>query len=294
MSGSRSTEPGRYLVVGNPIAHSRSPEIHAAFARQTGEALSYERRLVPIEPAGSFAAAVDAFVAGGGRGLNVTLPFKVQAYEYAVRHSERAALAGAVNTLAVRADGVHGDNTDGPGLTTDLRDRLGIDLAGRSVLLLGAGGAARGVVMPLLQAGVAELTIANRTAPRAQALAAMFNASPLLRDLGLPQVGAVAQDAARPADVIVNATSSSTLGDALDLPSGLFGRCRLAYDCAYGTRPTAFMELAQRGGAAQVSDGLGMLVEQAAESFFIWRGVRPATEPVYRMLRAALVVQPGR
>jgi len=289
-AGAAPAGPHRYLVVGNPIGHSRSPEIHAAFARQTGEAVSYERLLVPLEPPGSFAAAVDRFLAEGGRGLNVTLPFKVQAYEYAARHSERAALAGAVNTLAVRDDGIHGDNTDGPGLVSDLQERLGVRLAGRSMLLLGAGGAARGVVMPLLQAGVAELTLANRTAERAQMLAAMFNGSPVLREWGLPPVRGISQDMAKPADVIVNATSSSVLGGGLALPPGIFAGCRLAYDCAYGSRPTAFMEQALLGGAAQVSDGLGMLVEQAAESFFIWRGVRPVTEPVYRMLRASIAV----
>jgi len=177
---------------------------------------------------------------------------------------------------------------------SDLQERLGTKLAGRSVLLLGAGGATRGVVMPLLQAGVAELTIANRTASRAHTLAAMFNESPVLQERGLPPVRGIAQDLAGPADIIVNATSSSVLGAGLALPPGLFDGCRLAYDCAYGSGPTPFMEQALRGGAAQVSDGLGMLVEQAAESFFIWRGVRPATEPVYRMLRASIAVpRPG-
>jgi shikimate dehydrogenase len=278
----------RYLVVGNPIAHSRSPEIHAAFARQTGQSICYERLLVPVDPPQAFAAAVAAFVDAGGRGLNVTLPFKVSAFDYASRHSERALLAGAVNTLAVQADGIFGDNTDGAGLVSDLQARLGIDLAGASVLLIGAGGAARGVVMSLLHAGVAALTVANRTPSRAEQLAAAFNESPVLRGSGLPRVRGIAQDAAAPADVIVNATSSSVLGSALVLPAGLFTGCRLAYDCAYGAEPTGFMSQALRGGAEQASDGLGMLVEQAAESFFIWRGVRPSTAPVYRILRASL------
>lgn len=281
----------RYLVVGNPIGHSRSPEIHAAFARQTGEPISYERLLVPIAPAGEFARAVDAFFESGGRGLNVTLPFKEQAFDYAARHSERARLAGAVNTLALVAGTVVGDNTDGPGLVTDLRDRLGFDPAGRSVLLLGAGGAARGVVMSLLQAGVASLTVANRTPARAQALADRFNASAAVHDAGLPAVRGVALDAAEPADLVVNATSSGVLAGALSLPPGLFRRCALAYDCVYGARPTAFMEQARAGGAVRTSDGLGMLVEQAAESFRIWRGVRPATAPVYRILRDGIGAQ---
>jgi shikimate dehydrogenase len=170
----------------------------------------------------------------------------------------------------------------------DLQQRLRLNLAGRSVLLLGAGGAARGVVMSLLHAGVATLTVANRTSARAEQLAAAFNESPMLRGAGLPRVKAIAQDAAGPADLIVNATSSSVLGGPLLLPAGVFTRCRLAYDCAYGASPSEFMAQALRGGAEQVSDGLGMLVEQAAESFFIWRGVRPSTAPVYQMLRSSI------
>jgi shikimate dehydrogenase len=282
------TAAERYLVVGNPIAHSRSPEIHAAFARQTGEAIAYERLLVPIEPPASFARAMSAFFAGGGRGANVTLPFKEQAFGFASRHSERAGLAEAVNTLVLLDGGVFGDNTDGPGLVADLQQRLGVALAGKRVLLLGAGGAARGVVMSLLQAGVAELAVANRTPARAEVLAGRFNQSAALRDGRLPPVKALAQEAATPADVIINATSSGVLDAPHLLPAGLFRDCLLAYDCAYGPRPTAFMEQAQRGGAAVVSDGLGMLVEQAAESFLIWRGVRPSTAPVYRDLRAAV------
>jgi len=282
--------PGRdrYLVIGNPIAHSRSPEIHAAFARQTGQALSYDRLLVPATPPEAFGRAVDRFFAQGGRGLNVTLPFKEHAFAHARRHSDRARLAGAVNTLALDGDTVVGDNTDGPGLVIDLRDRLGFDLAGKSVLLLGAGGAARGVVMSLLQAGVGALVVANRTPARAERLATQFNASPALRAAALPPVGAVALSAARAADLIVNATSSGVLAGGLALPPELFEGCTLAYDCVYAARPTAFMLQARRGGASRTADGLGMLVEQAAESFLIWRGVRPATAPVYRMLRDAI------
>jgi shikimate dehydrogenase len=278
----------RYLVVGNPIAHSRSPEIHAAFARQTGQSISYERLLVAVSPADAFARAVDQFFAGGGRGLNVTLPFKEQAFAYAGRLSQRAQLGGAVNTLALDDGVVVGDNTDGPGLVSDLRARLGFDLAGKSVLLLGAGGAARGVVMSLLLAGVAALTVANRTPARAQVLADRFNGAPAVREAGLPPVRAVALPAAEPADLIVNTTSSGVVGGELALPPGLFRGCSLAYDCVYAARPTAFMAKAQDGGAARAADGLGMLVEQAAESFLIWRGVRPDTMPVYRMVRDAI------
>jgi len=279
--------PGRdrYLVVGNPIGHSRSPEIHARFASQTGQVISYESLLVPVEPADAFAGAVAAFVAAGGRGLNVTLPFKERAFLLATRHTPRALLAGAVNTLSAGPDGLYGDNTDGPGLVTDLQQRLGVDLAGKTVLLLGAGGAARGVVMSLLQAGIVELIVANRTPERARFLATHFNGAAAVREAGLPPVRGIDQAAARPADVIVNATSSSTLGVDLALPCGLFAGCLLAYDCAYGGRPTPFMTQATLGGAAKTADGLGMLVEQAAESFFVWRGVRPATDEVYRVLR---------
>ncbi len=290
MSVDRSPAPpaDRYLVIGNPIAHSRSPEIHAAFARQTGEPIAYDRLLVPTEPSDAFAGAVDAFLAAGGRGLNVTLPFKEQAFAYAGRHSARALLAGAVNTLKADGDSVFGDNTDGPGLVTDLRERLAFDLRGRSVLLLGAGGAARGVVMSLLQAGVSRLTIANRTAAKAESLAAHFNGAPQVRQASLAPVNAVSLAAAIPADLVVNATSSGVLRGELALPPGLFEGCALAYDCVYAARPTAFMRQAQAGGAARTADGLGMLVEQAAESFLIWRGVRPDTGPVYRMLRDAI------
>ena len=290
MSGNRdgARTADRYLVIGNPIAHSRSPEIHAAFARQTGEFIVYDRLLVPAEPADAFARAVDAFLAGGGRGLNVTLPFKERAFAYAREHSPRALLAGAVNTLKAEGDFVFGDNTDGPGLVTDLRDRLAFDLHGRSVLLLGAGGAARGVVMSLLQAGVSRLTIANRTAAKAQALAAHFNGAPQVRRMSLAPVEAVALADAGRADLVVNATSSGVLRGELALPAGIFDGCALAYDCVYAAQPTAFMRQARAGGAARAADGLGMLVEQAAESFLIWRGVRPDTGPVYRMLRDAI------
>ena len=286
VSGGQSTD--RYLVVGNPVAHSRSPEIHAEFARQTGQAISYERQLVPVEPAEAFARAVDLFAAAGGRGLNVTLPFKERAFARAARHSERALLAGAVNTLAIRADGIFGDNTDGAGLVSDLQGRLGIALRGKSVLLLGAGGAARGVVMSLLQAGIAELTVANRTPSRSQALATSFNALAAVREAGLPAIRVAAPDAAQRADLVINATSSGVLDGPLALAKGIFRRCELAYDCVYGARPTAFMRQALDGGAERASDGLGMLVEQAAESFLVWRGVRPDTAPVYRTLQASI------
>ncbi len=281
----------RYLVVGNPIGHSRSPEIHAAFARQTGQAIRYERLLVPVEPPEAFDRAVHEFAAAGGRGLNVTLPFKERAFACARSLGPAARLAGAVNTLSIRDDGLHGDNTDGPGLVTDLRDRLGLDLRGRTVLLLGAGGAARGVVASLLEAGVAALTVANRTPARAEALAAHFNGADALREAGLPLLRATALGNAPCAELIVNTTSSGVLAAGLALRPGLFRECLLAYDCGYGPRESSFVAAALADGARRGADGLGMLVEQAAESFLIWRGVRPRTEPVYRMLRAALAAQ---
>jgi shikimate dehydrogenase len=281
----------RYLVVGNPIGHSRSPEIHAAFARETGQAIRYERQLIPVDPPEAFDQAVREFAAAGGRGLNVTLPFKERAFACAHSHGTTARLAGAVNTLSIRDDGLHGDNTDGPGLVTDLRERLGLDLRGLSVLLLGAGGAARGVVVSLLEAGVAALTVANRTPARAEALAAHFNGAEALREAGLPLVRATSLEDAPGAEVIVNTTSSGVLAAGLALRPGLFRECLLAYDCGYGPRESAFVAAALADGARRGADGLGMLVEQAAESFLIWRGVRPRTEPVYRMLREALAAQ---
>ena len=281
----------RYVVVGNPIAHSRSPWIHAEFARATGQVMRYERQLVAREPAAAFGRFVAEFVAAGGRGMNVTLPFKERAFEVAVRHSDRARLAGAVNTLVVREDGLFGDNTDGAGLIADLRGRLGFDLRGRSVLLLGAGGAARGVIMALLQAGAAALTVANRTPARAQELAEQFNSSQASVQQGLAQIRPVALDAASEADVVINTTSSGVLNAPLTLPAGLFRHCAMAYDCVYGAHPTAFLRQAGDGGAGALSDGLGMLVEQAAESFLIWRGVRPLTAPVLTMLQAALAAE---
>lgn len=264
----------RYAVIGNPVAHSRSPGIHAQFAAQTGEDVVYERLLAPLD---GFGAAVDAFRAAGGRGLNVTVPFKLEAFAYARRRSARAADAGAVNTLAFDAQGVYGDNTDGVGMVRDIAARLAFHLQGAHVLLLGAGGAARGVLRPLLDAGVASLIVANRTAPKATELASLAN-DPRARGCGFDAL-------AEGFDLIVNATSAGLSGEAPEIPSAAYAGVQLAYDMVYGARPTSFMCKATEAGCRRVVDGLGMLVEQAAESFFVWRGVRPATEPVYRRLR---------
>jgi shikimate dehydrogenase len=266
----------RYVVIGNPVAHSRSPEIHALFARETGEPVQYERLLVAP---GDFARAARVFFAGGGRGANVTLPFKVDAFAFSDARTARAEAAAAVNTLSARDDGILGDNTDGAGLVRDLTANLGLALGGARILLLGAGGAARGVVGPLLAQGPARLVIANRTPDRARALAERFG--------GLGPVTGMALDAvAGEFDLVVNATASSTRGEALSLDDRALRGCAFAYDMAYGPSAAPFLARARAGGA-RVSDGLGMLVEQAAESFLVWRGRRPATAPVIAALRAA-------
>lgn len=261
----------RYAVIGNPVAHSKSPWIHAEFARAAGHEIEYRRIEAPLD---GFERAVDAFRAAGGRGLNVTLPFKEQAYRYCARVSQRARGARAVNTLVLDAD-PYGDNTDGVGLVLDFTRNLGFPVGGKAVLLMGAGGAAQGVVEPLLAAGTARLVIGNRTVARAQALAARFH--------GVEARGydALAGEAF---DVVINATSASLSGEAPALPRALLGPGVLAYDMVYG-RDTPFLAGARAAGA-RACDGLGMLVEQAAESFLVWRGVRPETRGVLERLRA--------
>ena len=266
----------RYVVIGNPIAHSLSPLIHARFAHQTAEALEYTRML--IAP-GDFAPRARAFFDDGGRGANVTLPFKIDAFEFAAVRSERASAAGAANFLAAIDGAIHADNTDGAGLVSDLTRNLACAIRGARILLLGAGGAARGVVAPLLAERPAELVIANRTAARARELRDRFATLGPVQACGLDALPA------HPFDVILNATSSSTLGESLDLPKAMFGPRTLAYDMAYGPAARNFVAHARAQGA-RASDGLGMLVEQAAESFFLWRGKRPKTGPVIAELRA--------
>lgn len=271
----------RYAVIGNPIAHSKSPRLHSLFAAQTGQNLSYEALLAPLD---GFAATVAAFRAAGGRGLNVTVPFKLEAFDLADRHTPRAAAAGAVNTLAFGPNGILGDNTDGAGILRDITVNLRCPVAGKRVLLLGAGGAARGTVLPLLEARPASLVIANRTAARAADLADEFTSAGALR----PEGCGFMQLAGRCFDIVINATSASLSDAAPDLPAGLYAPDSLAYDMMYGKGDTAFMVAARQQGATLVADGLGMLVEQAAESFLLWRGVRPDTAPVLAEVRAAL------
>ena len=268
-----------YCVFGNPVAHSKSPLIHAAFAAATGQDLTYEARLAPVD---GFARAVADFVAAGGKGANVTVPFKEEAFRLSGRLSERAARAGAVNTLAFGDDGVFGDNTDGAGLVRDITHNLGFSLAGKRILLLGAGGAARGVIAPLLGEKPASLRIANRSAEKAQTLADAF------ADLAPLEAGSFGETAGQGFDVLINATSASLSGAALPLPSGIFAVGSLAYDMMYGKGETPFLQQAREQGAVHLADGLGMLVEQAAEAFFVWRGVRPETAGLLAELRRAL------
>ncbi len=266
----------RYAVMGNPIAHSKSPKIHALFAAQTGQDLVYEALLV--EP-GGFNAAARAFAAAGGCGLNVTVPFKQDAWVFADRLSPRAERAGAVNTLVFAGGEVYGENTDGLGLAHDLAHNHGCVLAGRRILLAGAGGAARGVLAPLLEAGPASLTIANRTADKAAELALRFG------DLGRVYGCGYGELDGQRFDLVINATAAG-LADAVPLlPEAVFADGAWAYDLMYADAPTAFVRWARNHGAAQAVDGLGMLVEQAAESFRLWRGVRPDTAPVLAALR---------
>ncbi len=270
----------RYAVFGNPIAHSKSPQIHARFAEQTGQVLTYTAEHIEDN---DFEASVERFLQGDGKGLNITVPFKERAWALAQWRSERAELAGAVNTLYRQDDGrIAGDNTDGIGLVRDLADNNGVTLNGARVLVLGAGGAVRGVLQPLLAAGVASILVANRTVARAETLAELFAEDGRVQACGFDQVPAEAFD------LIVNGTSASLQGELPPVPSATVGARTACYDMMYGAEPTPFCRWASELGAAQVIDGLGMLVEQAAESFRIWRGVQPDTAPVIAAMRAAL------
>lgn len=265
----------RYAVIGNPVAHSRSPEIHAAFARRTGQDIEYSRIEAPED---GFAAAVEAFRGEGGKGLNITLPFKLQALEYCREQgddvSERAQLAGAVNTISFEGDKVIGDNTDGAGLIRDITENLGLDLAGKLVLLLGAGGAARGAIKPLLDCRPSELILSNRNPWKPEVMAEEFSAHGPIRPC---THRALKGD--HP-DIVINATSAGHQGQTLPLPADLLDNAELCYDLSYGEAARPFLDWAKAHGAARTADGLGMLVEQAAESFLIWRGVRPDTAEV--------------
>ncbi|MDO8465737.1 MAG: shikimate dehydrogenase [Gallionella sp.] len=264
----------KYAVIGNPIAHSKSPLIHKMFAEQTGQDISYEAVLAPPD---GFAATVERLREDGYKGCNVTVPFKFEAFNLAAKLSTRTGAAQAVNTLKFDGSNILGDNTDGAGLVRDIEHNLGISLQGKHVLLMGAGGAAYGVVLPLLDAG-AILTIVNRSPDKAQQLGTRFAAQ------GQIAVCSYAELSGQLFDIIINATSTGLSDEMPPLPPGIFAPGALAYDMMYG-RETPFMKFAREQGAAIVSDGLGMLVEQAAEAFYIWRGVRPDTKSVVAKLR---------
>ncbi len=270
----------RYAVIGNPIAHSKSPEIHAAFARQTGHGIDYVRLLAPID---GFRAVVDSFRQAGGKGANVTLPFKLEAFDLADEVSQRARDAEAANFLHFVDGRIRADNTDGAGLIRDIVHNLDFGLAGKRVLLMGAGGAAQGVLAPLLEHKPGILTIANRTVEKALRLAEAFRRKPVAEAsvlCGLP----FGELAGHHFDLVINATSTSLQGELLPLPAAAFADGALAYDMMYALAPTRFLTFAAECGA-RTSDGLGMLVEQAAESFLLWRGLRPQTAPVIALLR---------
>jgi shikimate dehydrogenase len=271
----------RYAVIGNPVAHSKSPQIHTMFAVQTGQDIEYLRLLAPID---GFPAAVAAFFAEGGRGANVTVPFKLQAHDLADDVSQRAKDARAANVLKFEDGRIFADNTDGAGLLRDLGTNLGVDLSGRRVLLMGAGGAAQGVLVPLLETRPAILAIANRTVDKALRLAENLRHHPLAVHTVISGQG-FTDLAGQHFDVVINATASSLSDDTPPLPPGVIADGAFAYDMMYGKGLTPFLQFAHAQGAARVADGLGMLVEQAAESFHIWRGVRPDTAPVIAALR---------
>ena len=271
----------RYVVIGHPIAHSQSPRIHAMFAAQTGQDITYEKLLAPVD---GFAESVKAFIDEGGRGANVTLPFKLEAYELADEVSERAHHARAANTLSFSGEQISADNTDGIGLVRDIEINLDFDLKDKRVLLMGAGGAARGVLLPLLEASPARLIIANRTPERAIELAqsAKHQAAAAHTDVSACGFGALS---GQHFELVINATSSSLSDELPPLPDDLFATGALAYDMMYGKGLTSFLAYAEARNVERLADGLGMLVEQAAESFLIWRGVRPDTQPVMLALR---------
>jgi shikimate dehydrogenase len=269
----------RYAVIGNPVSHSKSPLVHGGFARQAKQDMAYTTLEAPLD---GFAAAVTAFRSSGGRGLNVTTPFKLEALAYATEPTQRARLAGAVNCMKFEGDKVLAENFDGAGLVNDIQRNLGFRVAGRRVLLLGAGGAARGAIGPLLEERPAELVIANRMLPKAQALEGEFSAH------GKVAASAYAQLANERFDIVLNCTSASQRGELPPVPKEAFSAGCLAYELVYGKGLTPFLRLAREAGAGRLADGAGMLVEQAAEAFLWWRGVRPETRPMIEAIAVPL------
>jgi shikimate dehydrogenase len=267
--------PDKYAVVGNPIAHSKSPEIHRLFAQQTRQSITYERLQAPLDGFEEFALGLRE---AGYRGLNVTIPFKLDAAKLADRLTPRARLAGAVNTLKFDGEAITGDNTDGIGFVRDVTHRLKFHIEDAAVLVLGAGGGVRGLIGSLLEERPKWIAVANRTHDRAQELADEFGVLALSFD----------EVPAEHFDLVINGTATSLSHTTPPIDAETFDDCTLAYDLLYASAPTPFMQLASRGGARKVSDGLGMLIEQAAESFHLWRGMRPDTAPVFKELRRLL------
>ena len=264
-----------YAVIGHPVAHSKSPKIHSLFAQQTGEEIEYTAIQAPL---GGFQEVTEDFFERGGKGLNVTLPFKGEAWQLSAQKTDRAQVAGAVNTLYQQNGQICGDNTDGAGLVRDLMANQNIKLTGKKVLVLGAGGAVRGVLLPLLQQQPATLMIANRTIAKAQQLVQLFADFGNIETLACEELSA-------PFDLIINGTSASLAGKLPPIPAQVITGTTITYDMMYSSSMTPFNQWAQMQGAATCIDGLGMLVEQAAESFTRWRGVRPDTTPVLQHLR---------
>ena len=270
----------RYAVIGHPVAHSKSPQIHLAFAQGTGQDIDYTRLEAPLD---AFAAVASAFRDGGGKGLNVTVPFKLQAAELATDRHEAVRIAGAANALKFSGNRIEAENFDGVGLVRDIEHNLGLPLGGRRVLVLGAGGAVRGTVPPFLACGTAELVIANRTVATAQTLAREFGDRGRVTACGYADLAGE-----RGFDLVLNGTSAGLAGESLPLPAGAFADARLAYDMVYGKGLTPFLRQARAAGVGRLADGVGMLVEQAAEAFVWWRGMRPETRAVIDRLTVPL------
>ena len=273
----------QYAVIGNPIGHTKSPLIHGIFAQATRQDLHYSAIEGPVEPQGAFAGVVRAFAASGGKGINVTAPFKLDAFAMSDERSERASLAGAANALKFEGGRILADNFDGIGLVRDIEINLGLPMAGKRVLMLGAGGAARGALLPFLAAGPAEMVIANRDVDKARALSGDVAGCGPLTACGYADLVAMGRF-----DLVVNATSASLVGDLPPVPPSVFCPAGAAYELAYGKRLTPFLRLARNAGVRSVADGVGMLVEQAAEAFAWWRGVRPETATVIERLTVPL------
>lgn len=281
-----TTDVDRYAVFGNPIKHSKSPQIHKMFAEQTRQSLIYTAELAEV---GQFNQALTKFIQQNGKGLNVTVPFKEDAWQCATVHSERAKRAGAVNTLMLHEDGgLYGDTTDGIGLVRDLEQNHNIQIKGKDILIIGAGGAVRGVLEAFLQQQPSSLLITNRTKQKAVQLAQDFSDLGNINGCGLDEINDPAF-AHTGFDIIINGTSASLQGNLPPLPASIFRKNSCSYDMMYAAQPTPFMQWSTNNGATHVFDGLGMLVEQAAESFYIWRKVRPETKPVIQHIRNLLI-----